>query len=281
MFETALVSSACPELCLSNGTPLCMMLLLRFTEIILKMEWLHLLDSLPIITLIFCSSDLSLDVFSNSNLNFLSVWSSGSPTLLMRRKQVWSVQLLPGLTLAWAYPDIWGLPIWWATYGSFVNFASELLVDMLCCSYLRLSMCDFDTVNSWLLPGSIPGASLNCHGDPGQGYEESPWRGSQRRTTHWGQFFFATGMSPTLIMSRRHLMFAKLSATHLASPRMLAKNSELFWTAAEWHSQMQLGQTVATVMDKFVHCLIVKQVEQMPRHQWAFWPKHMMLYTAK
>ncbi len=84
MFETALVSSACPELCLSKSTPLCMMLLLRFTEIILKMEWLHLLDSLPIITLIFCSSDLSVDVFSN----FLSVWSSGSPTLLMRRKQV-------------------------------------------------------------------------------------------------------------------------------------------------------------------------------------------------
>lgn len=171
MFETALVSSACPKLCLSSGTPLCMM---RFTEIILKMEWLHLLDSLPIITLIFCSSDLSVDVFSNSNLNFLFVWSSGFPTLLMRRKQVWSVQLLPGLTLAWAYPDIWGLPIWWATYGSFVNFASELLVDMLCCSYLRLSMCDFDTVTSWLLPGSIPGASLDCHGDPGQGYEESP-----------------------------------------------------------------------------------------------------------
>ncbi|CAN5957541.1 unnamed protein product [Sphagnum jensenii] len=35
------------------------------------------------------------------------------------------------------------------------------------------------------------------------------------------------------------------------------------------HRQMQSGQPVAAVVDKFVHPLIVKQVGQMPRHQWA------------
>ncbi len=38
-----------------------------------------------------------------------------------------------------------------------------------------------------------------------------------------GASFFLPQVGPTLIMSRRHLMFAKLNATHLASPRMMAK----------------------------------------------------------
>jgi hypothetical protein len=76
-------------------------------------------------------------------------------------------------------------------------------------------------------------------------------------------------------------MLAKLSATCLASLRRLAKNSGLFWTATELHRQMQSGQPVAAVVDNFVHPLIVKQVGQMPRHQWALWPKQMIFYTAK
>ncbi len=160
--------------------------------------------------------------------------------------------------------------------GSFVNLASEQLVDMLCSFYHRLSRFDFHTVTSL----DCSQEALQEHHLTIMGILGKLWRKFLERITKknpMGQVFsIATGMSPTLLW-----MLAKLSATCLASLRRLAKNSGLFWTATELHRQMQSGQPVAAVVDNFVHPLIVKQVGQMPRHQWALWPKQMIFYTAK
>ncbi len=52
------------------------------------------------------------------------------------------------------------------------EFYTELLVAMLCCSYLF--MCDFDS-HHLIAPRKHCRGPFDCHGDPGQGYEESRW----------------------------------------------------------------------------------------------------------
>ncbi len=113
---------------------------------------------------------------------------------------------------------------------------SKLLVDMLWCSYL--SMCNFDTVISWLFPGSIAGALLDWHGNVGMAMKKVAEE-ITKKNNPLGPVFFDTGLSPTLIM-----MLAKLSPTQLASPTIMAKNSELFWPAAKSCSGLLLKQNV-------------------------------------
>jgi hypothetical protein len=47
-----------------------------------------------------------VDVFSNSDLDLLSAWSLVFWNITDERKAGVKVQHLPGLTLAWVYPDI-------------------------------------------------------------------------------------------------------------------------------------------------------------------------------